>query len=107
MEAGGFRDAIKQFDQLQVPVVGISPDKPAAQAKFKKKYGLPFTLLCDVDKKVAAAYEVLKEKNMYGRKVLGIERSTFIIDGAGKIRKIFPKVKAAGHPEEVLAALNA
>ncbi len=107
MEAGGFRDAIKQFDQLKVPVVGISPDTPAAQAKFKKKYSLPFTLLCDVDKKVADAYGVIKEKNMYGKKVFGVERTTFIIDGAGKILKIFPKVKADGHAEEVLAALKA
>ena len=107
MEAGGFRDAIKQFDQLKVQVVGISPDTPAAQSKFKKKHGLPFTLLCDVDKKVADAYGVLKEKNMYGRKVIGVERTTFIIDGAGRVQKIFPKVKAAGHAEEVLAALKA
>ena len=106
MEASGFRDAIQQFDQLKVAVVGISPDTPAAQTKFKEKYSLPFTLLCDVDKKVAEAYGVLKEKNMYGKTVMGIERTTFIIDGGGKIQKIFPKVKADGHAEEVLAALK-
>ena len=107
MEASGFRDAIQQFEKLKVAVVGISPDTPSAQAKFKEKYSLPFTLLCDVDKKVADAYGVLKEKNMYGKTVMGIERTTFVIDGAGKIQKIFPKVKADGHAEEVLAALKA
>ena len=107
MEASGFRDAIQQFDQLKVVVVGISPDTPSAQAKFKEKYGLPFSLLCDVDKKVAEAYGVLKEKNLDGKTVLGIERTTFIIDGAGKIQEIFPKVKVDGHVEEVLAALQA
>ena len=87
-------------------MVGISPDTPSAQTKFKEKYSLPFSLLCDVDKKVAEAYGVLKEKSMYGKTVMGIERTTFIIDGAGKIHRIFPKVKADGHAEEVLAALN-
>ena len=106
MEASGFRDAIQQFEKLQVAVVGVSPDTPSAQAKFKEKYSLPFTLLCDVDKKVAEAYGVLREKNMYGRMVLGIERTTFLIDGAGKIQKVFPKVKVDGHVEEVLAALK-
>ena len=106
MEASGFRDAIKQFDTLRVAVVGISPDTPSAQAKFKEKYSLPFSLLCDVEKKVAEAYGVLKEKNMYGKMVLGIERTTFLIDGAGKIQKIFPQVKVDGHVEEVLAALQ-
>lgn len=86
-------------------VLGVSADTPAAQKKFKDKYDLPFTLLCDTDKKVAKAYEVLKEKNMYGRKVIGIERTTFLIDPEGKITRVFPKVKADGHAEEVLAAL--
>ena len=84
----------------------MSADAPAAQQKFKEKYSLPFPLLCDVDKKVAEAYGVLKEKNMYGKVVLGIERTTFLIDGAGKIQNIFPKVKVDGHVEEVLAALQ-
>ena len=106
MEASGFRDAIQQFEKRKVAVVGISPDTPSAQANFKEKYSLPFTLLCDVDKKVAEAYGVLKEKNMYGKMVLGIERTTFVIDGAGKVQKIFPKVKVDGHVEEVLAALK-
>ena len=87
-------------------VVGISPDTPQAQKKFKEKYGLPFTLLADPDKKVAKAFDVIKEKNMYGKKVMGIERTTFLISAQGKIARIFPKVKADGHAEEVLAALK-
>jgi peroxiredoxin Q/BCP len=86
-------------------VIGISPDTPKAQASFKESQCLPFLLLCDVDKKVAQAYGVWKEKNMYGKKVMGIERTTFVIDENGKVRKIFPKVKPAGHAAEVLAAL--
>jgi len=86
-------------------VLGISPDSPKAQKSFKEKYDLPFTLLSDPDKKVAEAFDVLKEKNMYGKTVLGIERTTFLIDDRGKISKIFSKVKPAGHAQEVLAAL--
>lgn len=86
-------------------VLGISPDTPAAQARFKAKHNLPFTLLCDVDKKVAEAYGVFKEKNMYGKKVMGIARTTFVIGADGKIEKIFSNVKAAGHAAEVLSAL--
>jgi peroxiredoxin Q/BCP len=86
-------------------VLGISPDSPKAQTSFKEKENLPFTLLCDVDKSVADAYGVLKEKNMYGNKVIGVARTTFIIGEDGKIRKIFEKVKPEGHAAEVLAAL--
>ena len=106
VEASGFRDAYADFQKLQVPVVGVSPDAPSAQEKFKKKYSLPFTLLSDVDRKVAQAYGVLKEKNMYGKKSLGIERTTFLLDASAKIKKIFPKVKVDGHTQEVLAALK-
>ena len=106
MEASGFRDAMGDFQKLNARVVGISADDPAAQTKFKEKYSLPFTLLCDTEKKVADAYGVLKEKNMYGKISMGIERTTFLIDGAGKIKKIFPKVKVEGHTEEVLVALK-
>lgn len=87
-------------------MVGVSPDAPGVQALFKKKYELPFTLLSDVDHKMAEAYGVWKEKNMYGKKVMGIERTTFVIDANGKIQKIFPKVKVEGHAAEVLAALQ-
>jgi peroxiredoxin Q/BCP len=76
-----------------------------SQARFKDKFDLPFTLLCDVDKVVAQAYGVYKEKNMYGKKVMGIERTTFIIGEDGRIAKIFPKVKAQGHAEQVWNAL--
>ena len=87
-------------------MLGVSGDTPAAQKKFKEKYDLPFTLLADKDKQIADLYGVLKEKNMYGRKVKGIERTTFLISPDGKITRVFPKVKAEGHAEEVLAALK-
>ncbi len=87
-------------------MLGVSADTPDKQKKFKEKYDLPFTLLADTDKKVCKAYDVLKEKNMYGNKVIGIERTTYLIGPDGKIAKIFPKVKAEGHAEEVLAALK-
>jgi peroxiredoxin Q/BCP len=105
VEANEFRGAIKKFEKKGAVVIGISPDTPKAQATFKEKQGLPFTLLCDVEKKAAQAYGVWKEKNMYGKKVMGIERTTFVIDEQGKIARIFAKVKPAGHAAEVLAAL--
>jgi peroxiredoxin Q/BCP len=104
-EACEFRDHLKQFAKKHTAVVGISPDKPSAQAKFKDKYDLPFTLLADEEKAAAQAFGVWKEKNMYGRKVMGIERSTFVIGPGGKIEKIYGKVKAPGHAAEVLAGL--
>ena len=87
-------------------MLGISPDPPKTQLNFKQKLNLPYTLLCDTEKKVAQAYGVLKEKNMYGKQVMGIERTTFLIGPDGKIRRIFPKVKVEGHAGEVLAALH-
>lgn len=105
VEACEFRDTFKKFEKKGVVLLGISKDSPKAQTNFKEKQGLPFTLLCDEDKKVAGAYGVWKEKNMYGKKVMGIERTTFVIDERGKIQKIFSKVKPAGHADEVLAAL--
>ena len=105
VEACEFRDGIAGFKKKGTAVIGISPDKPTAQAKFKEKYDLPFTLLADQDKAAAEAYGVYQEKNMYGKKVMGIERSTFVIDETGKIAKIFRKVKAEGHAEEVLSVL--
>jgi len=104
-EACEFRDGIGAFARKGAVIVGISPDKPAAQAKFKQKYGLPFTLLADEEKAAAQAYGVWKEKNMYGKKVMGIERSTFVIGPDGKIEKIYGKVKAEGHAEKVLGEL--
>ena len=105
VEACEFRDNSKKFAKKNVVIVGISPDVVKSQAKFKDKFNLPFTLLCDVDKTAAQAYGVYKEKNMYGKKVMGIERTTFIIDEDGRIAKFFPKVKAQGHADQILAAL--
>jgi peroxiredoxin Q/BCP len=104
-ESCEFRDGIGAFAGKGVTVIGISPDNPEAQSKFKKKYDLPFTLLADEEKAAAQAYGVWKEKNMYGKKVMGIERTTFIIGPDGKIEKIYGKVKAEGHAAAVLADL--
>ena len=87
-------------------VLGISADSSDKQKKFEDKYDLPYTLLSDTDKKVANAFGVMKEKNMYGNKVMGIERTTFIIGPDGRIAHVFPKVKAEGHAEEVLEYLK-
>lgn len=86
-------------------IVGVSPDKTTAQAKFKAKYDLTFPLLADTEHVVAEAYGVWKEKSMYGKSYMGIERSTFIIGPNGKVKKIFEKVKVDGHAEEVLASI--
>jgi thioredoxin-dependent peroxiredoxin len=87
-------------------LLGISPDTPKAQKKFADAFSLPFTLLADADKKVADAFGVVKEKNMYGRKVVGVARTTFVIGPDGKIQHIFEKVKPEGHAEEVLEYLR-
>jgi len=87
-------------------ILGVSPDMPQAQKKFQEKYSLPFSLLADPEKQVAAAFGVLQEKNMYGKKVMGIARTTFIVGPDGKIQHIFAKVKPEGHGEEVLAYLK-
>jgi peroxiredoxin Q/BCP len=86
-------------------IVGVSPDKPAAQAKFKDKFDLPFTLVSDVDHHVGEAYGTWVEKSMYGRKYMGIERTTFVVDPQGKIATIFPKVSVTGHVEAVLESI--
>jgi peroxiredoxin Q/BCP len=106
VEACEFRDGIKAFAKKGVAVVGVSPDKPAAQAKFKQKYDLPFTLLADEEKTAAEAYGVWKEKNMYGKKVMGIARTTFVIGPDGRIEKIYGNVRAQGHASQVLAELG-
>ena len=104
-EACEFRDTSKKFSKANTVIVGVSPDPTKAQAKFKDKFDLPFTLLADVDHKAAEDYGVWKEKSMYGKKYMGVERTTFVIDPDGKITKVFPKVKVDGHAEEVLAAI--
>jgi thioredoxin-dependent peroxiredoxin len=106
VEACEFRDTYKQMQKTGAVLLGISPDTPQAQKKFQEKFKLPFSLLADADKKVADAFGVLQEKNMYGKKVMGIVRTTFIIGPDGKIQHIFPKVKAEGHAGEVLAYLK-
>ena len=106
-ESCEFRDASKKFTKEDTVIVGVSPDKSEAQSKFKTKFDLPFTLLADVDHSAADAYGVWKEKNMYGKKYMGIERTTFLIGKDGRIRKIFAKVKPEGHAEEVYEALKA
>lgn len=105
VEACEFRDSSKKFAKKNAVIIGISPDAVKSQAKFKGKFELPFTLLADVDKAAANAYGVWQEKNMYGKKVMGIVRSTFVIGEDGKIEKIFTKVKAQGHADEVLSLL--
>ena len=105
LESCEFRDHVQDFEKKGAAVVGISPDKPAAQEKFKTKYNLPFVLLSDDQKAAAQAFGVWKEKTLYGKKVMGIERSTFVIGPDGKIEKIYAKVKPAGHAAEVLEHL--
>lgn len=104
-EACSFRDSIKVFEKNNTVVIGVSKDNIASHQKFKKKYDLPFTLLSDESTEMLSQYGVWKEKSMYGKKYMGIERTTFIIDEKGKIMEIFNKVKVDGHTEEVLAKL--
>jgi peroxiredoxin Q/BCP len=106
-EACSFRDAETAIRKAGAVVLGVSMDGEASHQKFIAKYKLPFSLLCDEDVKVSKSYGVYKQKNMYGRKYWGIERSTFVIDGTGKIAAAFRKVKVDGHVREVLAALTA
>jgi thioredoxin-dependent peroxiredoxin len=106
-ESCEFRDAETAIKKAGAVVLGVSLDGEAAHQKFIAKYSLPFSLLCDEDAKVSKAYAVYKEKNMYGRKYWGIERSTFVIDGAGVIQAAFRKVKVDGHVKEVLAVVKA
>lgn len=106
-EACAFRDAIPDYAKLGAKIVGVSPDGPESHAKFVKKHGLPFTLLADTDKAACEAYGVWKEKSMYGREYMGVERTTFVIDAKGIVRQIFPKVKVEGHSSEVLKAIKA
>ena len=105
-EACDFKESFPEFSKLKIKVIGISADSVASHKKFSDKYNLPFTLLSDENKKVLEKYCVWKEKSMYGRKFMGIERTTIIIDEMGKIQFIFPKVKVAGHVEEILKTLK-
>ena len=106
-EACAFRDRFPDFRKVKAEIVGISKDDVDRHDKFKKKYDLPFTLASDADGKVCAAFGVWQEKSLYGKKFMGIVRSTFLIDETGTIRAIWPKVKVDGHADEVLAAIEA
>ncbi len=105
-EAAEFRDLYPRFKRRKAVVLGVSRDSVRAHENFKAKLGLPFDLLSDSEEKVCTLFDVIKDKQMYGRKVRGIERSTFLIDADGVLRQAFRKVKAKGHAEEVLAALK-
>jgi len=105
-EACNFRDAFPKFKKTDAIILGISPDSVDSHKKFAEKYQLNFNLLADEEKKVVQLYGVWKEKSMYGRKYMGVERTTFIIDEKGRIKNIFTKVKVDGHDKEVLEALK-
>ena len=105
-EACSFRDANQMMQQRGIVVLGVSADDIASHQKFAEKYGLPFPLLADTDTAVSQLYGVWKEKNMYGKKYLGINRETFLIDKEGIVRKAWRKVKADGHAQEVLGTIE-
>ena len=106
LEGQAFRDLHAAFNKAGTVVLGVSPDGVASHEKFKAKMEFPFELLSDEDKKVCELFDVWKEKSMYGRKYMGVERSTFLIDGAGVIRRAWRKVKVDGHGDEVLDAVK-
>ncbi|MCS6954262.1 MAG: thioredoxin-dependent thiol peroxidase [Bryobacterales bacterium] len=106
VEACEFRDAMGRSKPDRVVVLGVSPDTPAALARFKAQHRLPFTLLADPDKRAAQAYGVWTEKTLYGRKVMGIERTTFVVGPDGRIQRVYRKVRPQGHAAAVLAALD-
>lgn len=101
-ESCGFRDLLPEFEAAGSAVLGISPDDQASHVKFAEKHALPFPLLADTDHAVAEAYGAWKEKNNYGKKYMGIERTTFVIDKEGKVAKIYPRVKVEEHVAKVL-----
>lgn len=105
-EACSFRDGFPEFNNLNAVILGISPDSVESHKKFAEKYNLPFTLLSDEPREVIEKYDVWKEKNNYGKKYMGVERTTFLIDENGIISKIFPKVKVDGHDQELIEALK-
>jgi len=106
-EACDFRDALPRFGKIDAVVIGVSPDSAESHRKFKTKFNLPFPLLADEGHKLADAFGVWKEKSMYGRKFMGIERTTVIVDKKGRVARIFPKVKVPGHVEEVEKVVRA
>jgi peroxiredoxin Q/BCP len=106
-QACGIRDVYADFRDRGAVVLGVSPDDEASHVKFKEKHSLPFTLLADTDHSVAEDYGVWKERNLYGKKSMGIERSTFVIDADGNVTKVMRRVKPETHAADVLAALPA
>jgi thioredoxin-dependent peroxiredoxin len=106
-QACGIRDHASDYDEIDARVIGISPDPVTAVGKFADKYDLGFTLLADEDHAVADAYGTWGEKSMYGKTYMGVQRATFIIDGDGRIAKVFPKVSPKTHDDVVLEALGA
>lgn len=102
-----FRDLYPAFKKAGVQIVGVSPDSVASHEKFSEKFAFPFELLADEDRSLCALFDVYKEKSMYGRKYMGVERSTFLIDAEGVLRQEWRKVKVPGHAEAVLAAAKA
>jgi peroxiredoxin Q/BCP len=104
-EASDFRDEVEAFEKKKAVILGVSKDEPRTQKKFEEKFQLPFRLLSDPDAEMQKAWGVWGEKNMYGKKVFGTVRTTVIVGPDGKVVKVFPKVKVAGHVAEVLEAL--
>ena len=105
-EACGFRDALPDFSKVKAQVIGVSKDSVERHDKFKKKYGLTFPLVSDEDGKICERYGTWIEKSLYGRKYMGIERATFLIDGTGTVAKVWHKVKVPGHVAAVLEAVK-
>ncbi len=105
-ETENFRDNIKKFSKLNTVIIGVSRDSLKSHEKFKEKLGISFDLLSDSEEKLCQQFDVIKEKNMYGKKVMGIERSTFLIDEQGVLRNEWRKVKVDGHVDEVLEAVK-
>jgi thioredoxin-dependent peroxiredoxin len=107
LEAKSFNDLRPQFSKANAEIIGVSPDSPASHDKFKKKYDLKFALASDEAKSMLESYGVWTEKSMYGRKYMGVERTTVLIGPDGKVAQVWSKVKVPGHAEEVLAAAQA
>lgn len=105
-EACSFRDNMEEITKLGVEVIGVSPDSIKSHNNFKTKYNLNFHLIADPDKTICNAYDIMGEKSMYGKKYLGVIRTTYIIDDKGKIRKVFSNVKVDGHVDEVINAIK-
>jgi thioredoxin-dependent peroxiredoxin len=105
-QACAFRDDFSGYQARGATILGVSPDSSSSHARFAQKFNLPFTLLADADHQVCEVYGVWKEKNLYGRKSMGVERTTFVIDAKGIVRAIFPRVKVDGHSNAVLNAVD-